>query len=68
MPPTAASLVAPMASSLIQPMVSSWINAITRKEQEDGFLPLLVLSSIMKILGKRFIRAKRGYNNRDKNF
>ena len=48
-----------MASSLIQPMDSSLINAITgkrvvraRRGQEGGFIPLLALPLMMKVLGK----------------
>ena len=61
--PMAASLKAPMASSLIQPVASSLINAIlekgvvrARKGQESGFLPLLALPIIMKVLGKGVTR------------
>ena len=57
-----------MAASLIAPMVSSLINALTEKGQESGFLPLLALPLMIKVLGKTFRRAERGYNNMDKNF
>ena len=49
MAPMAASLLASMVSSLIQPVTSSLINAITRK---GGFLPLLALPLMIKVLGK----------------
>ena len=74
----ALSLIAPMPSLLIQPVPSSLINAVTGKRvrktgkgQEGGFLPLLALPSMMKILGKRVARARRGYkmiDHLDKNF
>ena len=64
----AASLIAPMASSLMQPVASSLVNAISGKEQEGGFLPLLALSLIVKVLGKGNRRAGKGYNNMNKNF
>ena len=34
----------------------------------NNFLPLLLLFSMMKVLGKVVTRAGRGYNNLDKNF
>ena len=43
MAPMAASLIAAMDSSLIQSVASSLIHAISRKVQEDKFLPLLIL-------------------------
>ena len=61
MTPTAASLIAPMASSLMQPIASSLINSITGKGQEGGFLLLLSLSLMMKVLGKGVRTAGRGY-------
>ena len=60
----AASLIASMASLLIQPVASSLIG----KGQEGGFLPLLVLPLMIKVLGKGDTRAGRKYNNMDKNF
>ena len=63
MSPMAASLIAPMASSLIQPAASSLINALTGTRQEGGFLPLLALLLMMKVLGKGIRRAGRVYNN-----
>ena len=62
------AMIALMAASLIAPMVSSLINALTEKGQERGFLPLLALPLMIKVLGKTFRRAERGYNNMDKNF
>ena len=59
MAPVAASLIAPMASSLIQPVASSLMNAITRKGQ-GGFLPLLALPLMMRVLEKEVRRAGRG--------
>ena len=56
----------PMAASLIQPVASSLINDITGKGQEGGFLQLLTLPLMMKVLGKGVRRAGRGYNNMDK--
>ena len=71
----AASLIITMASSLIVPMASSLINAIIRKwvmragkRQEDGFLSLLALPLLMKVLGKRVTRVWRGCSNLDKHF
>ena len=66
--PMAASLIALMASLLIQPVVSLMLNAITRKGQEGGFLPLFALPLMMRVLGKGFRRAERGYNNMDNFF
>ena len=65
MAPTAASLIAPMASSLMQHIASSLINSITGKGQEGGFLLLLALSLMMKVLGKGVRRAGRGYMNKN---
>ena len=62
------SLVAPMASSLIQPADSSLINGIFGKGQKGGFLPLLPLPLMMKVLGKRLRTAGERYNNMDQNF
>ena len=73
----AASLIAPMASLLIRPVASSLINAITGKGvmtagkgQEGKFLLLLVVSLLMKVLGKGVTRAGRTYKMvfLDKNF
>ena len=71
MAPMAASLKAPMASSLTKPVDSSLINAITGKVvmkvgkgQEEGFLPLIALPLMMKVLGK-VTRTGKGYNNMD---
>ena len=61
-------MMAPMAASLIQPVASSFINAISGKGQENGFLPLLELPWMMKGLGKGVRRARRGYKNMDKKF
>ena len=55
--PMAASLIAPRVSSLIQPVASWLINAITWKGQEGGYLPLLALPLMMKVLGKWVRRA-----------
>ena len=66
----AASLIEPMASLLIQPVTSSLINAISGKRviragrrHKGGFLSLLALPLMMKVLGKRATRAGKGYNN-----
>ena len=59
-------MIAPMASSLIQPISSSLINHITGKGQEGGFLPLLPLPLMMKVLGTGVRRTERGHM--DKNF
>ena len=61
-----ASLIPPMDSSLIQPVASLIINFITgkgQKAQKGGFLPLLALSLMMKVLGRGVTRAGNGYNN-----
>ena len=50
-----------MASSLIQPIAPSLINSITGKGQEGGFLPLLALLLMMKVLEKGVRSAGRGY-------
>ena len=57
MVPMAVSLIAPIASSLIKPVTCSLINNISGKGvmrvgkgQEGGFLPLLALPLIMKVL------------------
>ena len=68
MAPMAASLIAPMDPSLIQPTASSLINSITRKGQEDRFLPLLALLLMLKVLGKGVRRAGRGYMNKNFQF
>ena len=52
---------------LIQLVASSLIHAIIGKGQEGGFLPLLELPLMMKVLGKGARRAGRGWNNMDKN-
>ena len=74
----AASLKARMTSSLKQIVASSLINVLTGKRvtsagkgPEGGFLPLLALPLMMKVLGKGVTRAGRGYNKMDyvdKNF
>ena len=58
--------VVSMASSLVQSVTSSLINAISgkgviraRKRQEVGFLPLLALPLMMKVLGKEVMRATK---------
>ena len=68
MQPMAASLIASMVSLLIKPVGCSMINAITGKGvmstgkgQEDGFLPLIILPLMMKVLGKIFRRGGRGW-------
>ena len=70
MAPMVPSLIAPVSSSLIQPVASSLTNAISEKrvmgaekEQEDGIIPLLSLSLVMKVLGKRVKRAGKEYSN-----
>ena len=66
MVPMVASLIAPTASLSIQTVASSLINVISGKRQNrenSGFLSLLALPLIMKILGKRVKRAGKGYNN-----
>ena len=57
--PMAAPLIAPMTSSQMQRVASSLTNVITikavmraEKGQEDGFLSLLALPLMMKVLGK----------------
>ena len=62
------AMMALTAASLIAPMASSLVNALTEKGQERGFLPLLALPLMIKVLGKTFRRAERGYNNMYKNF
>ena len=64
----AASLIATTAFSLIQPSVSSLINTISgkgvmrlEKRKKCGYLLLLTLLLMMKILGKRVTRAGKGY-------
>ena len=59
-----------MASSLKQSVASSSINAITRKKvmiavkgQEGGFLPLLALLLMKKVLGKGIRRTVKRYSN-----
>ena len=48
-----ASLIAHLTSSLIQPVASPLVNTISGKGQVVGFLPLLALPIMMKVLGKR---------------
>ena len=50
MVPMAASLIASMGSFLIQPVASSWKNAVTGTRQEGGFLSLIALPLINKVL------------------
>ena len=64
MAPRAAPLIAPMGSSLIQPITSLLISCITGKGQEDGFLQLLALPLMMKVLAEGIRRAGRGYMNK----
>ena len=59
------AMIKTMAASLIQPVASSLINSITGKGQERGFLPLLALSLMIKVLEKGVRRAGRRYNNMD---
>ena len=66
MTPVAASLIAPMTFPLMQPVASSLTNAITEKRQEGGFLPLLALPLMIKVLGKGVRSAGKEYNNMDK--
>ena len=54
-----------MVVSLIATMASSLINSITGKGQEGGFLTLLALPLMMKVLGKGLRRARRGYMNKN---
>ena len=64
----AVSLIAPVfffVFSLMQPVTSSLINAISGKGQEGGFLPLLKLPLMIKVLGKV---VSRRYNNMNKKF
>ena len=49
MVPMAASLIASMGS-MIQPVASSWKNAVTGTRQEGGFLSLIALPLINKVL------------------
>ena len=73
MAPMAASLIALMASPLIQSSISSLINAITGKGNKGGFLPLLALPLMIKVMSRKGVMraregvrsAGRGYNNRD---
>ena len=50
MVPMAASLIASMGSFLIQPVASSWKNAVTGTREEGGFLSLIALPLINKVL------------------
>ena len=52
-------LIVPMASSLTQPVASPLINDITGKGQDGRFLPSLVLSLMMKVLGKGVTWARK---------
>ena len=65
-------MMAPATASLIAPVDSSLINAIYEKgvrragkAQECGFLPLIPLHLMMKVLGKRVTKEERGYNDID---
>ena len=67
-----ACLIEIMVSSLIQPATSSFINAVTGKwvrkagiGQEGGFVPLLALELMMKVLGRGVRGTGRRYNNMD---
>ena len=67
-----AYLIEIMVSSLIQPATSSFINVVTGKwvrragiGQEGGFVPLLALDLMMKVLGRGVRGTGRGYNNID---
>ena len=76
MAPMAASLIALMVCPLIQSSVSSLINAITGKGNKSGFLPLLALPLMIKVMSGKVVRragkgvrsAGRGYSNMDKIF
>ena len=68
MGPMTTSLMAVIAYSLTQHVASSLINSITGKRQEGGFLPLLALPLMMKVLGKGVRRAGRGYMNKNFQF
>ena len=57
-----ASLIAPMASSLIQPAASSLLNVINGKGSGSGFLPLLLM---MTVLREGVRGAGKRYNNMD---
>ena len=57
-------MVALMTVSLIATMTSSLINYITGKGQEGGFLTLLALPLMTKVLGEGVRRAGRGYMNK----
>ena len=54
-----------MTVSLIATMASSLINYITGKGQEGGFLTLLALPLMTKVLGEGVRRAGRGYMNKN---
>ena len=60
-----ASLIAPMASSLIQPVASSLLNVINGKGSGSGFLPLLTLLLMMRVLREGVRGAGKRYNNMD---
>ena len=67
-----ASLIPTKFSSLTESVASSLINAVSGngvmrvgKEKEGGFLPLLILPLMMKLLEKGITRAGKRYNNMD---
>ena len=67
-----ACLIEITVSSLIQSATSSFINAVTGKwvrkagiGQEGGFVPLLALELMMKVLGRGVRGTGRGYNDMD---
>ena len=53
-------MMTPMATSMVQPVAFLFINAVLRKGQEGGFLPLLALLLMIEVLGKEDKRAGRG--------
>ena len=61
-------MMVPMVPSLIVSRAFLLSNATTGKGQEGGFLPLLALPLIMKVLEKRVRVAERRYDNINKNF
>ena len=61
-------MMVPMVPSLIVSIALLLSNATTGKGQEGGFLPLLALPLIMKVLEKRVRVAERRYDNINKNF
>ena len=68
MAPMAASLIASLALLLTQPVAFSLINPITRKRQEDGFLPVLTLVLMMKAPVKVARRTASGDKHMDNFF